>query len=280
MAHRGTNQRRPQDWPHGLDPRSRHPARLRPRRPRSTFYRDKVGFHLDHHTTNEFMDVAQLTPRGLGLLDRHRQPPLPAGDGAGLDARAAARRRRRRMPPARSSSGRGIECSEMTVFDERDGGTLLRVRRPGRQHLGGAAAQGPRREAADPARPPRSLRRRRTSHLVPLPTSTPSAQGVDARGILALVDALESDGHDPHSLLVARHGHVIARGWWAPYCPRARPARLLTEQVVHRHGGRAARRRGTGLAGRAGARPAARPATCPPGSTSRTATGGSRSATA
>ena len=52
---------------------------------------------------------------------------------------------------------------------------------------------------------------------MPLPTSSPSAQGVDALGILALVDALESGGHDPHSLLVARHGHVIARGWWAPY---------------------------------------------------------------
>ncbi len=50
-----------------------------------------------------------------------------------------------------------------------------------------------------------------------LPTSSPSAQQVDARGILALVDALEACGHDPHSMLVARHGHVVARGWWAPY---------------------------------------------------------------
>lgn len=54
---------------------------------------------------------------------------------------------------------------------------------------------------------------------MPLPTSTPSAQGVDARGVLALVDGLESGGHDPHSLVLARHGHVIARGWWAPYAP-------------------------------------------------------------
>jgi catechol 2,3-dioxygenase-like lactoylglutathione lyase family enzyme len=30
------------------------------------FYRDQVGFDLDHHTTNEFMDIAQLTPRGSG----------------------------------------------------------------------------------------------------------------------------------------------------------------------------------------------------------------------
>ena len=52
---------------------------------------------------------------------------------------------------------------------------------------------------------------------MPLPMSTPSAEGVDALGVLALVDALESGDHDPHSLVVARHGRVIARGWWAPY---------------------------------------------------------------
>ena len=28
------------------------------------FYRDKVGFHLDHFTRNEYMQVAQLSPRG------------------------------------------------------------------------------------------------------------------------------------------------------------------------------------------------------------------------
>ena len=30
------------------------------------FYRDQVGFDLDHETVNEFMHVAQLTPRGSG----------------------------------------------------------------------------------------------------------------------------------------------------------------------------------------------------------------------
>jgi CubicO group peptidase (beta-lactamase class C family) len=52
-----------------------------------------------------------------------------------------------------------------------------------------------------------------------LPTSTPSAQDVDARGVLDLLDALERDGHDPHSIVLSRHGQVIARGWWAPYSP-------------------------------------------------------------
>jgi catechol 2,3-dioxygenase-like lactoylglutathione lyase family enzyme len=30
------------------------------------FYRDQVGFHLDHDTKNEHMHIAQLTPPGSG----------------------------------------------------------------------------------------------------------------------------------------------------------------------------------------------------------------------
>ena len=50
-----------------------------------------------------------------------------------------------------------------------------------------------------------------------LPRSTPSAQGIDAAGLLAFVDAAESGGLGLHSLMVARHGHVVAQGWWRPY---------------------------------------------------------------
>lgn len=50
-----------------------------------------------------------------------------------------------------------------------------------------------------------------------MPRSSPSAQGVAAGGLLGLVDALESPGHGTHSLMIARHGEVIAEGWWAPY---------------------------------------------------------------
>lgn len=51
----------------------------------------------------------------------------------------------------------------------------------------------------------------------PLPRSTPLAQGVDPNGLLGLVDGLEHAGLDPHSLMVLRHGHVVAEGWWSPY---------------------------------------------------------------
>jgi len=53
-----------------------------------------------------------------------------------------------------------------------------------------------------------------------LPVSTPSAQGVDARGIEAFLDAVETAPDiEPHGLVVLRHGHEVASGWWAPYSP-------------------------------------------------------------
>jgi CubicO group peptidase (beta-lactamase class C family) len=56
-----------------------------------------------------------------------------------------------------------------------------------------------------------------------LPTSSPSDQGVDAGGILRFIDVLEnSPTQDPHSLMILRHGHLIAQGWWAPYAPQRR----------------------------------------------------------
>lgn len=51
-----------------------------------------------------------------------------------------------------------------------------------------------------------------------LPRSTPSAQGVAASGIAAFVDAIDANpAFDPHSLMLVRHGVVVAEGWWAPY---------------------------------------------------------------
>jgi CubicO group peptidase (beta-lactamase class C family) len=52
-----------------------------------------------------------------------------------------------------------------------------------------------------------------------LPRSTPEAQGVSSGSLLAFLDAVRESRHEFHSLMVARHGHVIAEGWWAPYGP-------------------------------------------------------------
>ena len=53
-----------------------------------------------------------------------------------------------------------------------------------------------------------------------LPRSAPSAQGTDSRGVVAFLDAIDGvRGIEPHSLMLLRHGHVIAQGWWSPYTP-------------------------------------------------------------
>jgi len=88
------------------------------------FYRDQVGFHLDHDTRNEFMHVAQLTPPGsgcsivIGDLPAHQE--MQPGSMKSLqlvvcDATAARR----------ELVDRGVEVSEVQVMAEADGGTFF-----------------------------------------------------------------------------------------------------------------------------------------------------------
>jgi CubicO group peptidase (beta-lactamase class C family) len=50
-----------------------------------------------------------------------------------------------------------------------------------------------------------------------LPRSTPEAQGISSDAILAFVEAAERDTPELHSLMLLRHGCVVAEGWWEPY---------------------------------------------------------------
>lgn len=52
-----------------------------------------------------------------------------------------------------------------------------------------------------------------------LPRSLPEMQGVTSAGILDFTNAVEADKLQVHSLMVLRHGRVVAEGWWAPYAP-------------------------------------------------------------
>lgn len=88
------------------------------------FYRDKVGFHLDHDTQNEHMHVVQLTPPGSGCSivvgDLPSQNEMAPGSLRGLQLVVAD------AEAARSELvSRGVEASEIQVFDERDGGTFF-----------------------------------------------------------------------------------------------------------------------------------------------------------
>ena len=50
-----------------------------------------------------------------------------------------------------------------------------------------------------------------------LPRSTPEAQGVSSSAILSFVEAADKNIDSLHSVIILRHGQVIAEGWWSPY---------------------------------------------------------------
>src|SRR6187401_1124056 len=52
-----------------------------------------------------------------------------------------------------------------------------------------------------------------------LPRSTPETEGVSSKGIIDFLDALSTTKHEMHSIMILRHGKVIAEGWWNPYRP-------------------------------------------------------------
>ncbi|UDY34516.1 serine hydrolase domain-containing protein [Dermatobacter hominis] len=58
-----------------------------------------------------------------------------------------------------------------------------------------------------------------------LPTSTPSAQGINPARLVAFLDAIEADPViEPHGLIIHRHGHRVLEAYWAPH--RAEQIRL------------------------------------------------------
>jgi catechol 2,3-dioxygenase-like lactoylglutathione lyase family enzyme len=88
------------------------------------FYRDKVGFQLDHDTQNEHMHVVQLTPPGSGcsivIGDLPAQNEMEPGSLKGLQlvvSDAAAARQ--------ELIDRGVEASELSVIAPADGGTFF-----------------------------------------------------------------------------------------------------------------------------------------------------------
>jgi catechol 2,3-dioxygenase-like lactoylglutathione lyase family enzyme len=88
------------------------------------FYRDQVGFHLDHDTENEHMHVVQLTPPGSGCsivfgdlpAQREMQPGSIKGLQLVVSDAAAARQ---------ELLDRGVAASELMVLAESDGGTFF-----------------------------------------------------------------------------------------------------------------------------------------------------------
>lgn len=53
--------------------------------------------------------------------------------------------------------------------------------------------------------------------LSTLPRSTPEEQGIRSEAIMEFLDEVNRKEYGMHSIMVLRHGHVVAEGWWAPY---------------------------------------------------------------
>jgi catechol 2,3-dioxygenase-like lactoylglutathione lyase family enzyme len=84
------------------------------------FYRDRVGFELDHDTKTEHMHVVQLTPRGSGCSivfgDLPPQRQMEPGSMKALQLCVAD------ADAARAELlARGVDASEITSFGDQDG---------------------------------------------------------------------------------------------------------------------------------------------------------------
>jgi len=85
------------------------------------FYRDQLGFALDHDTKAGDQRFAQLTPPGSGCSVVLSEPaPMPAGSLTGLQLVVADAYRARA-----ELIERGVAAGDIDVIDERDGGTLF-----------------------------------------------------------------------------------------------------------------------------------------------------------
>src|SRR4029453_5958205 len=87
------------------------------------FYRDKVGFDLDHDTTNEHMHVVQLTPRGSGCSivfgDLPNQREMEPGSMKGLQRVVADPTAAREERLGRAAAGGVRACrSRLTTRTE------------------------------------------------------------------------------------------------------------------------------------------------------------------
>jgi catechol 2,3-dioxygenase-like lactoylglutathione lyase family enzyme len=85
------------------------------------FYRDRVGFHLDHDTHAGAMRFAQLTPKGSGCSIVLADPPaMEPGSLKGLQLVVADAHAARQL-----LLDNGVAVGEINVVDDRDGGTMF-----------------------------------------------------------------------------------------------------------------------------------------------------------
>ncbi|HTX07679.1 MAG TPA: VOC family protein [Solirubrobacteraceae bacterium] len=93
------------------------------------FYRDQLGFHLDHDTQNERMHVVQLTPPGSGCSivfgNLPSQNEMQPGSMKALQLVVSDA-----VVARKELLDRGVEVSELMVIVEADGGMFFGFQDP------------------------------------------------------------------------------------------------------------------------------------------------------
>lgn len=59
--------------------------------------------------------------------------------------------------------------------------------------------------------------RNETPATASLLRSVPELEGVSSEGIITFLDSAATSRHEFHSIMMLRHGKVVAEGWWNPY---------------------------------------------------------------
>ena len=49
-----------------------------------------------------------------------------------------------------------------------------------------------------------------------LPRSSPESQGVSSKAVREFIETANQKIDTLHSVMLVRHGHVVAEGWWKP----------------------------------------------------------------
>ena len=133
------------------------------------FYRDQVGFHLDHDTKNEHMHVVQLTPNGSGCSIVFGDLPAQTRDDARLDARACSWSWRTPRPRGRSCSTAVSRRARSWCSARDDGGTFFGFADPDGNTWAVQELSVRAEKPLIPLESARSLRRRRLKRS-PVPT--------------------------------------------------------------------------------------------------------------
>ncbi|WP_274652156.1 serine hydrolase domain-containing protein [Paenibacillus humicola] len=59
-----------------------------------------------------------------------------------------------------------------------------------------------------------------TNNTNSLPRSLPEEQGISSASLLTFLEEIERRQLELHGLMILRHGHIVAEGWWKPYRPQ------------------------------------------------------------